>query len=88
MNTHWGGYVDALGANAHPTPSVAPYPATDSSKCRTGFQDLTPAQPAIQARYDAMQPEWEGVLPTNRAVIQGLFSGEPAPVDKTLPQRK
>jgi hypothetical protein len=88
METNWGGYVTALGANTHPVPSVALYPTTDSSKCRTGFQDLTPANPGIQARYDAMQPTWEGVTPTNRAVIQGLFSTEPAPVDKTLSQRK
>ena len=50
--------------------------------------DLVPPRPDIQARYDAMSPEWEGVTPTNRALIQGMFTSGPAEVDKPLPERK
>ena len=50
--------------------------------------DLVPPRPDIQARYDAMSPEWEGVIPTNRAMVQGMFTSGPAEVDKPLPERK
>ena len=87
MNSQWAYYQNAVGVAENPV-STSRYQSTSSGKCKTGFFDLEPAQPEIQARYDAMSPEWSGVSPTNRAVIQGMFSSGPAEVDKSLPERK
>lgn len=84
MEKQWSQYVNAVGVSENPV-STSRYEATSSEKCKTGFMDLTPPRPEIQARYDAMSAEWEGVIPTNRAVIQGLFKSEPA---ENLPERK
>ena len=87
MNSQWAYYQNAVGVAENPV-STSRYEATSSVHGKTGFVDLVPPRPDIQARYDAMSPEWEGVLPTNRAMIQGLFSSGPAEVDKSLPERK
>ena len=87
MTTPWTQYQNAIGVAENPV-STSRYPATSSEQGKTGFVDLVPPRPDIQARYDAMSPEWEGVVPTNKAVIQGLFSSGPAEVDKSLPDRK
>jgi hypothetical protein len=91
MESSWFGYTQAIGNQDHPicaAPPVSKYPATDGNKWWTGFQGLTPANPAVQAKYDAMSATWEGVSPTNAAVINGLFASEAMPLDKTLPARK
>jgi hypothetical protein len=93
MEKHWSGFLDAIGANsnipmssmvdAHP---VALYPTSDSSRGRTGFQDIRVKKPGIQARYDAMSGAFEGVEAADKAVTNGLFKTEAMPIDKTLPQ--
>lgn len=92
MDAAWNSYATAVGEQAHPKCSNEPivkYKVTDEkSDWWTGFQGLIPANPELQARYDAMSAKWEGVSPTNTAVIQGLFTSQPTPVDKTLPQYK
>jgi hypothetical protein len=87
MNTQWNQYQNAVGAAENPV-STSRYEATSSVHGKTGFVDLVPPRPDIQALYDAMSPEWVGVLPSDRAAIQGLFSSGPAEVDKSLPERK
>jgi hypothetical protein len=87
MSTPWTQYQNAVGGSEHPV-STSRYEATSSVGGKTGFMDLVPPRPDIQARYDAMSPEWEGVTPTNRALIQGMFTSGPAEVDKPLPERK
>ena len=91
MESSWTGYTKAVGEHDHPicaTPPIAKYPATSGDKWWTGFQALIPANPDIQAKYDAMSATWEGVAPTNASVINGLFSSEAMPLDKYLPERK
>lgn len=84
----WNGYVQATAGHAIPAQSgsVAKYAATSDAKGKVGFLDLTPQRPDLQARYDAMSGTWEGVTPTNKAIIDGLFRSGPAEIDKTLPQ--
>ena len=86
----WSGYLNANDAYGIPSQSnsVAKYPATSDAKGKVGFVDLTPQRPDLQTRYDAMSGTWEGVAPSNKAVIDGLFKSGPSPVDKTLPQYK
>jgi hypothetical protein len=88
----WSGYVDGVKQEPLPIcsqPPVEKYLATDNkSGWWTGFQDLTPANPELQAKYDAMSESWLGVKPTDKALVQGLFTSQPSPVDKTLPKRK
>lgn len=92
MDFHWNSYGTAVQKETRPicsNPPVLKYPATsDDLTGKTGFQDLIPARPDIQARYDAMSGEWEGIAPSNEAIIKGLFTSGPSPIDKTLPQYK
>ena len=87
MDKQWDQYLNAVGGAKHPE-STSRYETSSSEKEKTGFHDLEPQRPDLQARYDAMSAEWEGVYPTDQAMIQGLFSSEPAEVDKSLPERK
>lgn len=92
MEANWNGYANAVGGHSHPKcsePGVAKYSVTDEkSDWWTGFQGLTPANPELQAKYDAMSASWLGVAPTNQSLVNGLFTSQPNPVDKTLPDRK
>ena len=91
MESNWTGYTQAVATQDHPicaSPPIAKYGATSGDKSWTGFQPLTPANPELQAKYDAMSGTWEGVAPTNAALINGLFSSEAMPVEKTLPDKK
>lgn len=91
MDTNWNSYGNAVAQQTHPkcsNPPIVKYPVTDDKDWWTGFQGLTPANPELQAKYDAMSASWLGVSPTNTAIVQGLFTSQPADLDKTLPQRK
>lgn len=91
MEVNWNGYTKAVGNHDHPicaTPPIAKYPATSGREWWTGFQGLIPANPDLQAKYDAMSATWGGVAPTNSAIVDGLFSSQALPIDKTLPDRK
>jgi len=75
MQNHWQGYITALAATPIPSssnPPVATFKPSDS----TGFLDLNPKQPEIQARYDAMNGSWEGVRASEAAVKAGVFKTE------------
>ena len=76
MQKHWNGYVNALGGNKPPASSVDPYPTSDSKIGTSGFLDLKPLQPEIQARYDTMSPSWEGIKASETAIKNGMFRGE------------
>jgi len=85
MNSHWEGYMKALGAQKTPEttmPTVAPYETTSSKTGVTGFMDLTPKQPQIQAQYDAMQGTWGGPQAADKAVSKGLFRTEEMPINQ------
>ena len=91
MDANWNSYGNAVAGQTHPkcsNPPVAKYSVTDDKDWWTGFQGLVPANPELQAKYDAMSAAWLGEKPTNEAVIQGLFTSQPADLDKTLPQYK
>ena len=75
MQKHWKGYVDAVAGN-RPTSSVDIYPNTDSRVGTSGFLDLKPLTPEIQARYDTMSPSWEGIKASETAIKNGVFRTE------------
>lgn len=89
MEAHWKGYMNAIGAAktipASSMENIAPYKTSDSTIGVSGFLDLTPKQPQIQARYDAMSGNWGGIEATNKALANGLFSTDAMPLG---PQQK
>ena len=91
MQEHWQGYITALGAQKTPQssmPSVAPYETSSDQKGVTGFMDLNPSQPNIQARYDAMQGTWEGPAAAEKAISKGVFKTEAMPIQQKHPYSK
>ena len=79
MEQHWAGYLKAVGGTPVPAtshPPVATYKTTDDSKGNTGFLDLNPKKPEVQARYDAMSGSWEGVKASDAALKNGVFATE------------
>jgi hypothetical protein len=74
MDSTWKGYQDANDAYAIPqstNPALPKYEATDSKAGKTGFQDLKPSYPELQANYDAMSGSWKGIKATNVAAMKG-----------------
>ena len=63
MDEQWTKFQASLRDQTLPTSTsaVAPYETSRSQHGLVGFQDLTPYQPDVQARYDAMSGSWEGV---------------------------
>lgn len=91
MQDHWQGYITALGAQKIPSttmPDVAPYETSSNQTGVTGFGDILPKQPEIQAKYDAMQGSWEGVSATDKALSKGLFKTEAMPIQQKHPYTK
>jgi len=92
MQSHWQNYLKAVSDITIPMnsmPQEGPFETSSSEKGKVGFMDLIVAQPKIQARYDAMQPSWEGIQPSDNAVAQGLFKAESMPVQqKNTPNSK
>ena len=85
MQDHWNGYLKAVGEAKVPIttmPSVAPYETSSSKKGVTGFFDLEPKEPQIQARYDAMQGTWEGPDAAEKAISTGVFKTEFMPINQ------
>ena len=71
MDKQVASYNAAVGEHSLPMSSkgAVRYETSSSEHGLTGFQDLTPANPQLQARYDAMSPEWVGVSGTNKHVF-------------------
>lgn len=85
MEQHWAGYLKALGEAKVPQttmPSVAPYETSSNQVGIAGFMDLSPSQPQIQAKYDAMQGTWEGPAAADNALSKGLFKTESMPINQ------
>ena len=85
MQKHWSGFLNAVSSKQIPqTSKVDPYPTTDSSTGKTGFLDIMQRKGAVaqQTKYDAMSGSWAGVDASNKAVSQGLFKSESAPVSE------
>jgi hypothetical protein len=91
MEQHWTGYLKALGEAKVPAttmPSVAPYETSSNQTGVTGFMDLIPSKPQIQARYDAMQGTWEGPQAADMALSKGLFKTDAMPIQQKHPYTK
>lgn len=88
MESHWSGYMKAFEKQVtQPPVSSTAYPTTDSRTGVTGFLDIMPKNPQIQARYDAMSGSWEGVDASNKALAHGLFSTDPMPIKQTVSKK-
>jgi hypothetical protein len=75
VKDHWKGFITALGSNPIPSsshPEVGTFRSTGTGG-DTGFLDLNPKKPEIQARYDAMNGSWEGIKASEAAVKAGIF---------------
>ena len=71
MKAHWDGYLKAIGKSPQPTSTNTIQLETSSSaKGVSGFLDLKPKQPEIQAKYDAMSGSWEGVLASEQNALK------------------
>jgi len=71
MDKQVDSYNVAVGDHSLPVSSKAAvrYETSSSEQGVTGFQDLTPVNPQVQARYDAMSPEWVGIKGTNKHIF-------------------
>ena len=71
MESQWLQYQQSVGGfdlPASTTKPVVPYQTSSSDVGVSGFQDLKPANPEIQARYDAMSPNWNGITGSESSV--------------------
>lgn len=85
MEQHWSNYITALGAQKIPAttmPAVAPYDTSSNEKGVSGFFDLQPTQPQIQAKYDAMQGTWEGPAAAEKAISTSVFKTDFMPINQ------
>jgi hypothetical protein len=70
-----------LGPNVPATPHYADYMRSLEKNTTpggmmttpTGFLEFKPRDSVTQARYDAMQDQWEGVKPSEAAIARGVF---------------
>jgi hypothetical protein len=83
MDQQWLQYNASLGAQALPksTMAVVPYETSSSEPGLTGFQDLKPANPEIQARYDAMSSNWNGITGADPSVYRSIATSQSATVN-------
>lgn len=84
MQNHWDGYLKALNGASIP----APYATSDSRFGVSGFMDLNPKNPEVQAKYDAMSGSWEGVSASDGAIAKGIFKAESMPIVQKHPYMK
>jgi hypothetical protein len=63
----YGDYTRALAVN---TPA-------------TGFKEFSPRDPVSQAKYDAMQPTWEGIESSDKAIAAGVYALDYASDDRS-----
>ena len=82
MDKEWSGYQSANNGFALPQSTSAVYPTSSSETGVTGFQDLKPYAPDVQARYDAMSGNWEGVT-ASKAFAKNIAKAQagPAPAE-------
>jgi hypothetical protein len=84
MDKQWNSYNVGVSDYTLPQSSkaAAPYQTSSSEHGMTGFQDLTPANPQLQARYDAMSPQWEGLTGASNNVFKNMNKSESAVIQK------
>ena len=84
MDSQWLKYQQSVREFDVPistTKPVVPYQTSSSDVGVTGFQDLKPANPELQARYDAMSPNWNGITGADPSVYRSVATSENEPVN-------
>jgi hypothetical protein len=64
VTPHYTDYTQSLEKNTAPGGAIT---------TPTGFLEFKPRDSATQARYDAMQDQWEGVKPSEAAIAKGTY---------------
>jgi hypothetical protein len=82
MESHWSGYLAALGKNKRPVGTIdsGAFPTTEGNTISTGFVEWKTPNPKLQARYDAMSGSWQGIKASEAGVNQ-IYKPEFAPVN-------
>jgi len=71
MKAHWDGYLKALGKSPQlSSTNSTPLETSSSAIGVSGFLDLKPKKPELQARYDAMAGSWEGISASEQNVLK------------------
>jgi len=60
----------------------------DKTSTPTGFLEFSPRDPKAQAKYDAMQPTWEGVESSDKAIASGIYALDYATGDRSAKPTK
>jgi membrane peptidoglycan carboxypeptidase len=84
MDAQWSNFQKGMEAYQLPASTmkpVVPYQTSSSDIGVSGFQDLKPANPDIQAQYDAMSPNWNGITGSNPSVYRSIATSENAPAN-------
>lgn len=55
-------------------PGISQYRDYTKSIQETGFLEFTPRSVEGQAKYDAMQDQWEGIASSEKAIARGDYS--------------
>jgi hypothetical protein len=81
MQSHWSGYLTALGKNKRPAGTIdtGAFPTTEGNTISTGFVEWRTPNPQLQARYDAMSGNWAGIK-ASEASVNKIFKPDFAPV--------
>ena len=77
MKKSWDGYITALTKQSNPSSNIDTLPFPTSGGPSSGFLEFHP-KTNIQKKYDAMNPEWEGIKASNDAI--NLFKADFMPV--------
>jgi hypothetical protein len=76
MQKSWDGYIVGLNAMKTPSSNIDTLPFPTSGGPSSGFLEFHPK--SNQKKYDAMNPEWEGIKASNSAI--NLFKADFMPV--------
>jgi hypothetical protein len=72
MQSHWNGYLNALGAQRPPKTTIDLGSFTQTPQT-TGFQPIAVINKDAQKKYDAMSSSWMGVEASEKAAQKGVF---------------
>lgn len=80
MENHWANYMKAFEKPIKLQTSMPSYENTSPDYNVSGFLDIKVKNPEIQARYDAMSGNWEGVSASESAISNNIFRTESMPI--------
>jgi len=78
MESHWSGYLKALGQSKAPRTTVDthPFPTTEGNTVSTGFVEWKTPNANIQKKYDAMSGSWQGIKASEAAAASSIYKAD------------